>query len=93
LIFDLAALFWPSPHTVFDTLNSKKLASDRIWAHDSLGGANSRLKDLTAMSADDEAKLSYWQLIFLQSRANGCLYNVGDLRQANWQWPKDTYLT
>lgn len=38
-----------------------------------------------------EVKLSDWQLIFLQSRANGCFYNVENLPHANWQWPKNTW--
>lgn len=62
-----------------------------FWAQDSLRGASSLLKDLAAKIADDEAKLSHWQLIFLQSRANGCFYNVDDFSQANWRWPKNTW--
>lgn len=38
-----------------------------------------------------EVKLNDWQLIFLQSRANGCFYNVETLPHANWQWPKNTW--
>jgi hypothetical protein len=60
-------------------------------AHDSLSGANSRLKDIGAKISDNENTLSYWQLIFLQSRANGCLYEVEDLPHINWQWPKNTW--
>jgi len=36
-------------------------------------------------------KTSDWQLIFLQSKANGCRYNGGDLRPKNWEWPRDTW--
>jgi hypothetical protein len=62
-----------------------------FWEHDSLSDTNHRLSDRGAKITDDENKLSYWQFIFLQSRANGCFYNVDDLPQANWQWPKDTW--
>ncbi len=62
-----------------------------FWAHEFLSGANSRLKYFTAKIADDEVKLSCWQVIFAQSRANGCFYDVEDLPHANWQWPKNTW--
>jgi len=35
--------------------------------------------------------MSYWQLIFLQSKSNGCFYHGEDLPQINWQWPKNTW--
>jgi hypothetical protein len=38
-----------------------------------------------------QEKLSYWQLILLQSKANGCWYRGEDFSQANWQWPKNTW--
>lgn len=38
-----------------------------------------------------EDKLSYWQTILLQSKANGCLYRGEDLPQTNWEWPKKTW--
>jgi hypothetical protein len=38
-----------------------------------------------------EDKLSYWQIILLQSKANGCLYRGEDLPQINWEWPKNTW--
>lgn len=38
-----------------------------------------------------EVKLSDWQLIFLQSRANGCVCNVENLPHVNWQWPQNTW--
>ena len=37
-------------------------------------------------------KLSYWQLVFLQSKANGCLYHGEGLPQINWECPKNTWL-
>ena len=48
-------------------------------------------ESLSPWALDQENKISYWQLIFLQSRANGCCYNSEDLPRVNWQWPKDTW--
>ncbi len=39
----------------------------------------------------DESRLSYWQIILLQSKANGCSYRGEDLPPTNWQWPKNTW--
>jgi len=39
----------------------------------------------------EEHKLSYWQLVFLQSKANGCSYRGEGLPQMKWQWPRDTW--
>ena len=36
-------------------------------------------------------KISYWQLIVLQSRANGCFYQFEKLPQVKWQWPTGTW--
>lgn len=36
-------------------------------------------------------KISYWQLIALQSRANGCFYQFEKLPQIRWQWPTGTW--
>ncbi|HET8669374.1 MAG TPA: hypothetical protein VFM05_01755 [Candidatus Saccharimonadales bacterium] len=36
-------------------------------------------------------KPSYWQLIFLQSKANGAPYKGEVLPGQSWDWPKDTY--
>ena len=40
---------------------------------DSSPAGNHRSKGILAKIAEHEGKLSYWQLVFLQSRANGCL--------------------
>jgi hypothetical protein len=40
---------------------------------------------------DEEDKISYWQLIFLESKANGCSYRDKDLPHIKWQWPRDTW--
>lgn len=58
---------------------------------DSLSADNHRSEGILGMIAEDEGKLSYWQLVFLQSRANGCDYDVEDLPHAYWQWPTNTW--
>ena len=35
---------------------------------------------------------SYWQLIFLQSKANGAAYRGDLLERHSWRWPRNTYL-
>ena len=62
-----------------------------FWTQDSLPAADHRSKGIPGKIADDEVKLSDWQLIFLQSRANGCFYDVKNLPHANWQWPQNTW--
>jgi len=37
-------------------------------------------------------EMSYWQLIFSQSKVNGASYNDDELPVHNWDWPTDTYL-
>ena len=37
-------------------------------------------------------RLSYWQVIFLQSKANGCNYREESLQPTKWQWPNHTWL-
>ena len=37
-------------------------------------------------------QMSYWQLIFSQSKVNGAPYNDDELPVFNWNWPTDTYL-
>jgi hypothetical protein len=36
-------------------------------------------------------RMSYWQLIFSQSKVNGASYKEHDLPSYNWNWPTDTY--
>jgi hypothetical protein len=45
----------------------------------------------TRVYGDEEDKIGYWQLIFLQSKANGCSYRDKDLPHMKWQWPRDTW--
>lgn len=40
----------------------------------------------------ESARPSHWQLIFLQSKANGAAYKGEELPGRNWDWPKGTYL-
>ena len=49
------------------------------------------VQDLFSVVPDHENEISYWQLVFMQSRANGCVYEAQDLPHVNWQWPHDTW--
>ena len=40
----------------------------------------------------DTEKLSFWQTVFVQSKANGAHYKGEHLPGYKWDWPKDTYL-
>jgi hypothetical protein len=44
------------------------------------------------MSKQSRDQMSYWQLIFSQSRVNGAPYHDDELPIYNWNWPRDTYL-
>lgn len=37
-------------------------------------------------------QMSFWQLIFSQSKANGAEYTGEALPTCSWHWPMDTYL-
>lgn len=43
-------------------------------------------------STHDARQLSFWQLVFLQSRVNGAPYRGEELPQHQWNWPQGTYL-
>ena len=60
-------------------------------ARDSLSGVAELVKGLITRDHVTEQKLSYWQLVFLQSKANGCSYHGENLPHINWQWPKNTW--
>lgn len=65
-----------------------------LLAQDSLSGVAEQVKEVfTTTHADDaeKDKPSCWQLIFLQSKANGCCYRGESLPHAKWQWPRDTW--
>ncbi len=36
-------------------------------------------------------RLSFWQLVFFRSKANGAPYEGDQLPRSEWEWPKDTY--
>jgi hypothetical protein len=62
--------------------------------HDSLSGVAARVNEVSSRTRVDSAKkekVSYWQFIFLQSKANGCSYRGEALPHAKWQWPRDTW--
>lgn len=49
------------------------------------------LKNLATNIEAQEDRTSYWQAIFIQSKANGCPYRGDDLPHSKWQWPRDTW--
>ncbi len=60
----------------------------------SLSGFAVRVNEVLSRSLVDSAeeeKVSYWQLVFLQSKVNGCSYRGEALPHAKWQWPRDTW--
>jgi hypothetical protein len=57
----------------------------------SLNSVSELLKKLLTRTHLHEDKMSYWQLILLQSKANGCFYHDKNLPQQNWEWPKNTW--
>ena len=72
----------------------KQLLLIGFLAQDSLSGVAALVKEVftrTRVYGDEEDKISYWQLIFLQSKANGCSYRAKDLPHMKWQWPRDTW--
>ena len=58
-------------------------------AQDSLSQFAKRLKEFATKVEVREA--SYWQLVFLQSKANGCSYRAENLPDSKWHWPKGTW--
>lgn len=43
-------------------------------------------------STTNTTQLSFWQLIFLQSKVNSAPYHGEELPQNKWNWPQGTYL-
>lgn len=73
---------------------------EKLWCpltlvrRDSLSGFAALVNEVSTKSrvyGVGKDKLSYWQLIFLQSKANGCSYRDEALPHAKWQWPRDTW--
>ena len=68
-----------------------ELSPISFLARDSLSGVAELVKGLITRNHVTEEKLSCWQLVFLQSKANGCSYHGEDLPHINWKWPKKTW--
>ena len=72
----------------------KQLVLIGFLAQDSLSRVAAGVKDVftrTSVYGDEGDKISYWQLIFLQSKANGSSYRDENLPHRKWQWPRDTW--
>ena len=69
----------------------KELSSIGASAQHSLSGVKDLMKEILTKPHVDEDKMSCWQFIFLQSKANGCSYRGEDLPHMKWQWPRDTW--
>jgi hypothetical protein len=72
----------------------KQLLPLGLLAQDSFSEVAALVKEAftrTRVYGDDEGKLSYWQLIFSQSKTNGCCYRGEDLPHVKWRWPRDTW--
>jgi hypothetical protein len=67
----------------------KQLLPIGLLAQDSFSGVAALVKEV--FYGDEEDKISDWQLIFSQSKANGCAYRGEDLPHAKWRWPRDTW--
>ena len=61
-------------------------------AQNCFSGVAALVKGLLTRDHIHEDKMSYWQLILTQSKANGCSYHGEDLPQINWRWPTNTWL-
>ena len=75
-------------------LLGKQLFPIGLLAQDSLSRIAALVKDVFTrirVYGDQESKLSYWQFIFFQSKANGCCYRGEDLPHVKWRWPRDTW--
>jgi len=68
-----------------------KLPPIGALAQHSLSGVKDLMKEILTKPHVDEDKMSYWQSIFSQSKANGCSYRGEDLPHMKWQWPRGTW--
>jgi hypothetical protein len=68
-----------------------ELSPVSILPRDVSSGVGAFVKGIFTGDHVHENRLSDWQLVFLQSKANGCLYRGEDLPQINWAWPKKTW--
>jgi hypothetical protein len=72
----------------------KQLFPIGLLVQDSLSRVAALVKEVitrTRVYGDEEGKLSYWQFIFFQSKANGCCYRGEDLPHVKWRWPRNTW--
>ena len=69
----------------------KKFPPIAALAQHSLSGVKDLIKEILTKPYVDEDKMSYWQSIFSQSKANGCSYRGEDLPHMKWQWPTNTW--
>ena len=69
----------------------RELSLTGFLARDSKNGLAELIKGLFTRTQVREDKASYWQLIMLQSEANGCLYYGDDLPYNIWAWPRNTW--
>lgn len=72
----------------------KQLLPFGLLAHDSLREVAVLAKGLFTRSrvyGAEQGKLSYWQLVFSQSKTNGCCYRGEDLPHVKWRWPRNTW--
>ena len=72
-------------------VKSHHFNSSGFLPQDSLAGVRSRLKRLLAKDDAHHERPSYWQVVLLQSKVNGCSYHGEDLPHSNWKWPKNTW--
>jgi len=68
-----------------------KLPPIGALAQHSLSVVKDLMKEILTRSHVDEDKMSYWQSILSQSKANGGFYHGEKLPQSNWEWPKNTW--
>jgi len=69
----------------------KELSLTGVLARDSMYGLAELVRGLFIRTLVHEDKASYWQLILLQSEANGCFYDGDELPHNIWAWPKNTW--
>jgi hypothetical protein len=69
----------------------RELPPISFLAQDCLSSVAALVKELLTGDHVHEDKMSYWQLILAQSKANGCSYHGEDLPQINWKWPTNTW--
>jgi hypothetical protein len=69
----------------------RKLPQIDVLAQHSLSGVKELMKEIFRRPHVHEDKMSYWQLIFSQSKTNGCYYRGEDLPHMKWQWPRNTW--